>query len=396
MLTALKDQLPFTTIHHTKEELLKIRKSSPQFLCPYCSSPLVLRVGNIKIPHFAHISKLPCLYESKKETANHVLAKILLYERLSQLFEEVKLEYYVKELHQIPDLLISVKEELVAIEIQCSTIPLSELKDRTEGYRRENIHPLWILTQPVSASSILLKLTSFQQGFIRFSQDLHYFLLHFDPEKKSFTIFPHLTPITKNTFFFTKPFTIPIQRFTLPISILPAEDTTYRLLGSWFQYRTKWMQNKINFTSSRPDRFLADVYEEGDTFLYLPLYIGLPVIPHMNLCKTHPVEWQYYLWKDVFKKHPYFTSEMIHRAFIRRHSKGNIELRAFPLSSGPGTIKLIDDYLKILEKIEVIQNGEGKRYRLSYAWNCPKSFNEFQQHERDFFPKWKHILKKDY
>ncbi|MGR3763552.1 competence protein CoiA [Rossellomorea sp. NS-SX7] len=394
MLTALLDRQPFTTIHHTKEELLKIRNTMSPFLCPHCSSPLILRVGNMKIPHFAHTSKSPCILGSKKETPNHVLGKALLYQRLLQLFEDVKLECYVKELNQIPDLLITMKGELVAVEIQCSTIPLSEINQRTQGYRKKKIHPLWMLTQPLTSRDPL-RLTGFQQGFIRFSEDLHYFLLHFDPEKKSFTIFPHLIPITANSFFSSKPIFIPLHRFNLPISIAPQKDFDYQFLKSWMHYRKKWMQNKINFPRSRKDRFLIEVYEEGDTFLYLPLFIGVPVIPHMNICKTHPVEWQYYIWKDVIKKNRTFTKEMISRAFNRRFSKGEIEMRDFPLSSGPGINELISDYLHVLEEINVIKKHEGISHSLTNDWICPKSFNEFQQHERDFFPKWKHILKKD-
>jgi competence protein CoiA len=395
MLTALFDQQPFTTIHYTKEELMKLRESSPHFICPHCSSPLILRLGNIKIPHFAHTSKISCAYGSKKETSNHVLGKAILYQRLSQLFDDVKLEYYVKELHQIPDLLITVKEERVAVEVQCSTIPLSEVKDRSDGFRREKIQPLWLLSQPV-ISKIPLKLTCFQQGFIRFSPELHYFLLHFDPERKYFTVFPHLTPVTTNSFLLSKPIIIPLQRFTIPISISPPECPYPHILKNWHQYRQQWMQNKINYSSSRYDRFLGEVYEEGDTFIYLPKFIGLPVIPHAALCKTHPVEWQYYMWKDVMKKYRHFTMEMINHAFLRRVSKGDIELRELPLLSGASAMKnLIHDYLELLEKIDVIKKGEGKYYRLSFEWKSPKTFNEFQQHERDFFPKWKHILKKD-
>jgi competence protein CoiA len=395
MLTALMNHRHFTTILHTKEELLILKKNSKSFTCPHCSSPLILKVGNIKIPHFAHTTKLPCLIETKKETPDHIWSKALLYDRLSAVFQDVKLESYIKELQQIPDLLITVQGNRVAIEIQCSTIPLSEIRERTEGYRREKIHPLWILTQPLT-SAAPLKLTSFQQGFIRFSEELHFFLLHFDPAKKTFTLFPHLTPVSTNSFCFSKKIEIPLGKFTIPISILPPDLSKSSVLKNWNHYRGKWVNNKIHFSSVRRDPFLSEVYREGDTVLYLPLFIGLPVLPHMTLIKTNPVQWQYYMWKDVLKRSPYFTKKMIYRAFRRRLEKGNIETRNFPLqSTGSSINKLIDDYLNLLEKFNLIQKAKGGGYSLSYDWNCPKTFNEFQQHCHDFFPKMKHILKKD-
>ncbi|OIU72503.1 competence protein CoiA [Rossellomorea aquimaris] len=395
MLTALMDHRHFTTILHTKEELLALKKGSKSFTCPHCSSPLILKIGNIKIPHFAHTSKLSCLIAAKKETPAHIWSKALLYDRLSEVFRDVKLEYYIKELQQIPDLLITVQGKRVAIEIQCSTIPLSEIKERTEGYRRENIHPLWILTQPLP-SGIPLKLTSFQQGFIRFSEEFHFFLLHFDPSKKSFTLFPHLTPVSTNSFYFSKEIKIPLEKFTIPLTILPPDPAESRILKNWNHYRGKWMNNKIRFSSARRDPFLSEVYGEGDIFLYLPLYIGLPVLPQMTLIKSNSIQWQYFIWNDVIKKSPFFTKEMIYAAFMRRLGKGSIETRNFPINPTGSSIKiLIDDYMSLLEKLDIIQKRKGRGYILTAKWTCPKTFNEFQQHSRDFFPKLKHILKKD-
>jgi competence protein CoiA len=394
MLKALIGHQPITTVQYTKEELLKLRKSSPQFLCPHCSAPLILRIGNIKTPHFAHSAKNSCPYQSRKETPVHIWSKALLYKRLTQLYEGVELEYYLKDLRQIPDLFLNVKGESIAIEIQCSTIPLSEVKYRTEGYIKEKIHPLWILTQPV-AGSIPLKLTTFQQGFIRFSPHLNYFLLHFEPAKKSFTIFPNLTPVTTNLFLHSKRIVVPLNDFTLPISIAPPGNGDSTLITDWMKHRQKWIQNKIHYSSLRDDRFLKEVYEEGDTFVYLPLFVGLPVLPHTVLYKSHPVEWQYYLWKDVMKKKQYFTKEMLGKAIARRVARGQIEMRDLPLSDGGRGIQMVmNDYLTKLEELEMVRKGEGKAFTLSIGWKCPHNFTEFQQHERDFFSNWKHILKK--
>jgi competence protein CoiA len=394
MLKALINLQPITTVHHTKEELLKLRKSSPHFLCPHCSAPLTLRIGTIKIPHFAHTAKKICPYQSRNETPMHIWSKAILFKRLAQLYEDVELEYYLKDLRQIPDLFINLRGEKIAIEVQCSTIPISEVNCRTEGYRKEKIHPFWILTQPV-AGSTPLKLTTFQQAFIRFSPDLNYFLLHFEPEKESFAIFSNLTPVTSNLFLHSKRIVIPLNKLTLPISISPPITDESSLIKNWWKYRLKWIQKKLNYNTLRDDGFIREVYEEGDTFIYLPMFIGLPVIPHTVLYKNHAIEWQYYIWKDVIKKYRYFTKEMMDKAMARRLAKGDIKMRDLPLSnSGAGKQLVMSDYLAILVDMKVVSRGKDKTYTLSAGWDCPGSFTEFQKHERDFFSKWKHILKK--
>ncbi|MCA1056733.1 hypothetical protein LCM10_17250 [Rossellomorea aquimaris] len=395
MLTALLNSKPFIVFNHSKEELRSIRKGSPTFICPHCLSPLILKVGQVKAPHFSHAAKVQCPFDSRKETREHIWSKTILYQRLTHLYEDVKLECYVPQIKQIPDLMISAEERRIAIEIQHSTIPLQEVGKRTVGYSHADIHPLWILIQSIQTGNPI-KLTRFQQGFIRFSKELHYFLLHFNPGTKCFTILPHLMPISNNTFLHSKNIVIPLDSFTLPISFQRPGSTGPHLLSNWPQYRKKWIIDKINYRSLKYDRFLREVYEAGDTFQYLPLYIGLPVMPHATILKTHPIQWQYYIWKDVLKRDRIFSKESVLRAIAERLGRGDIEARDFPLmTSGGAMSRLVGDYLTILEKLRIVKNEGSAGFSLVSKWECPGTFNDFLLHERGFFPNWKHILKMD-
>ncbi|MGG4167215.1 competence protein CoiA family protein [Rossellomorea vietnamensis] len=392
MLTALLNQQVFTTFHYSREELRGLRRKGVSFVCPRCSSRLTMKIGSRNIPHFAHMSHADCELV-RGETPQHLLSKQLLYDRLSSLYENVSLEHYIKELKQVADIYVKTDTADIAIEIQCSTIPISEIVGRTYGYHRQGITPFWILTQSLKSKK-LLNLTTFQQAFIRYSPPLDYFLLQFLPDRGIFQLYTHLFPVSGTAFMSAAPIIIPVSKFTLPISIPDAPVLHPYSLSTWTNFRTKWVYNKIHFNKTRTDVFLREVYGEGDTFLYLPLFIGLPVIPHGIHIRNHEVEWQYYLWKDCLKKDRLFSVESVSKALYRRLIKGHIELRSFPLQKSDEVIKRIaDGYLRLLEEVHVLRKVNDT-FQLIEPWSCPDHFSAFEKHQHDFFPKWKHILKK--
>jgi competence protein CoiA len=396
MLTALFREKMFSTIHYTREELKNLRSKRLIFLCPHCSSELNLRIGNQNVPHFAHHSQSHCEIGKQHESPRHLLSKQLLYERLREHYKEVKVEYYVKELQQIADIYVKTESKKIAIEIQCSSIPIPDILSRTEGYHSQNITPFWMLTQPVTVKQKgLLHLSSFQQAFIRYSPHVHHFLLHFSPEDRSFTLFTHLIPVSVSAFISAAPVTIPIEQFTLPLSIPHSTVNHPYLLKNWNQYRMKWIYNRLHYSKAKSDLFLREVYREGDTFLYLPLFVGMPVIPHGVHIKNHAIEWQYYMWKDCMKKELFFSIERVVEVLKRRIDRGYLEFRSLPfLGVGELLEKIVKSYLVLLEVMQVVSRLENGQFKLSAPWMCPDNFPCFEQHQHDFFPKWKHILKK--
>ncbi len=374
MLTALlSNGSPITTVNFTREELKGIRITEhDHFYCPICSYPLILRIGTHKIPHFAHMSKSQCELASENETPLHLESKKIMYERLKQLFSQVYLEYYLRKSNQIADIFIQTNDYSIAVEIQCSSIPISDLVERTKGYQRQNIIPFWVLTQTVKRNS-LLKISSFQQAFIRFSPELKFYLLYFHPDKKCFFLFTHLTPVSANSFISSAPIKIPIQQFILPIKINPTDIHLPSVEKEWSHQRMRWIQTQLSFSNRKNNHFLREVYSEGDTILYLPLFIGLPVNTFSMLIKTHVVQWQYYIWIDVIKKHRSFTKNMIIEHFNKRIKNGSIVLRTFPLINGnKEKIKsLLFDYIFQLEQIKVIQKVSENHYTTLLKWKCP-------------------------
>lgn len=394
MLTALINKKIFTTIHHSRDELRRIRHKGHSFICPYCSSTLNLRIGSQNVPHFSHHPQSDCEAGNQYESPKHLLSKQLLYNKINSLYNGARLEHYIKEIKQIADIYVNTDSRKIAVEIQCSNIPIPEIQQRTKGYQSQKITPFWILTQPVKHRG-LLKLSSFQQAFIRYSPHLDYFLFHFLPEISSFQLFTHLLPVSASVFMSSKPITIPIEHFSLPLSIPREPFHQTSLLNKWNSHRMKWLHTKLHYNKAGKDTFLKEVYGEGDTFLYLPLYIGLPVIPYGIHIKSHVVEWQYYIWKDCLKKEDHFSEDSVCCALYRRLTRGSIELRSLPLVENDEVIeKIVRGYLFLLAELKVLKRMNNGQFHLSEPLRFPDHLSSFERHQHDFFPKWKHILKK--
>lgn len=124
------------------------------FYCPDCHEPVTLRKGSYKIAHFAHRTRCTQQRFSEGETSEHLTGKALLLHWLQQQEVSVVLEAYLPDLHQRPDLLVTLPNgKRVAIELQCSPIVTDCFVQRTNGYVSKGYDVLWIVGSKNSALS---------------------------------------------------------------------------------------------------------------------------------------------------------------------------------------------------------------------------------------------------
>jgi competence protein CoiA len=395
LLTALTESNNIVnTLNFTRLQLKSLTTIKNQFYCPHCKSPLQLKVGYQKIPHFAHISTKTCSFTNQSESIQHLTSKKLLYDLLKTKYDQVHLEHYFHNVEQIADIWLETDTDSIAIELQCSSISISELRRRTKGYLSSRIQPLWILVQPIT-HRLPLSLTSFQQSFIRYSSTLGYFLLQFSPEERQFNIYTHLVPISLTKFSGNKTI-LPLTGFSFPITLSQVNQTICLTPEDWWRYRKKWSANKIGFSGRRKDLFLKEVYNDGDIFQYLPAYIGLPV-PHMIIIKNHPIEWQYYIWKDTLKgkviRSNIRVAEVV-TALEERIKKTNLALRDFPFIHNHqyDLTYIVRQYLFLLERLGILVEVQQNIFQLIQPWQPFKTFGEMEGYNDELFLKWKHIL----
>ncbi len=154
------------------------RKDGP-FFCPACQSLVRLKKGKVNQPHFAHTSREQCHFFTENESGEHLNLKGQLYRwaRLSQV-EDVQLEHCLPQLGQIADVMLGSK---IALEVQCSSLPLERLKERTDSYHRGGFEVVWLLGQKLWLRD---SLTPLQRHFLYFSQNRGFYLWELDEKRQ--------------------------------------------------------------------------------------------------------------------------------------------------------------------------------------------------------------------
>lgn len=121
----------------------EVERSDGPFLCFCCQQMVMLRKGEIKAPHFAHIPPVTCEY-GRGESEEHRRCKIAIYESLSAHPQVRKCEME-RDLGTVrPDVSAYINDMPVAIEVQLSNLSLTRIQYRTSEYARRGIYVLWL------------------------------------------------------------------------------------------------------------------------------------------------------------------------------------------------------------------------------------------------------------
>lgn len=128
------------------------------YYCPSCEEKLIIRQGEIKIHHFAHVAETKCQYGTG-ETEEHLLMKKSLYQKFlkTNLYKEVQLEHRLGE--QVADIhLLNGQNKKIVAECQVSDLDIAEFKKKTASYSYQGIYTLWIFSGNTELDKRLIKL----------------------------------------------------------------------------------------------------------------------------------------------------------------------------------------------------------------------------------------------
>ncbi len=349
MLVAINehgDYLPLTE-SLTEAALLQLRKTKA--FCPHCKERVVLKAGAIKIPHFAHTVNTACAsLFTEGESYMHLLGKQQLFNRLQRLEEDVQLECYLPHLQQRPDLLIR-KKQSYAIEFQCSRIPISLLKERTQGYQNAQIIPIWLLKTPSSflqkGSILKASFTQFHQQFIQ--KD---YLITYAPETEQFHYFCHFIFLHGNTFL-ARLVSLPLKAQVFPFYEPKKlkEEGFNEMFSEYTRYRLKFLNNRLFYSKKGVnDLFLRAVYELRLPREKIPLFIGIPVV-HARAIPVFSAEWQLMLLYFLY----------CHGLSCKNMKKSKIYyfLSWASLPATEQALQAVQEYLRILETLSIREVG---------------------------------------
>lgn len=256
------------------------------YYCPDCTTPVILKKGSYKLPHFAHYSSCTSNSLSPKETLQHLAGKQLLYELLSNYFQHVDLEYYFPSIKQRADVCLGGELSLV-LEYQCSAISATEVTSRTEGYRQCAYDVRWLLNPqflPTKQNRLtIVKLSKFLQSCLYTHQNLIQTLTFLNPETQSVTIMI-LQHNLNEDYYVVEPVQLKLDSgaFILqqPVHCLPDSRAVSKVMQEQYDRKKK---NLFTYFQSKDRSFHFLVKKWKIKEQTLPKYIGLPVFGSHNL-----------------------------------------------------------------------------------------------------------------
>jgi hypothetical protein len=125
---------------------------SGAFHCPSCNKPLVLKKGRVVIHHFAHKPPIQCDW-ARGETLAHLEAKQIVHHALTARGVRAELEFSVETLpgdRRADVMAWSPKGQMIAIELQHTSISADEIAERAFAYARAGAAQVWISFLPGS------------------------------------------------------------------------------------------------------------------------------------------------------------------------------------------------------------------------------------------------------
>ncbi|MFY3791493.1 competence protein CoiA [Ureibacillus sp. MALMAid1270] len=352
MLVALSEQNErFVLQPDIPKTTLKQLRKDVSFFCPQCKSDVQLKIGTIKIPHFAHLPNHHCdsLF-AEGESAQHLLGKAHLFHLFQRLGYEVELESFLSELNQRPDLLVKNDiDKCNAIEFQCSPIPNDLYLKRTNGYLTNNITPIWIPSTPktknLSTGITTISLNENLQKFILSTINQKY-LFTYNPDKRQFTYMTNLLHIKDNQYL-SKIQHIPLEQQAFPFYV-PKNltwDEFKHYANVYFNLKERYLTYRIHISKKGVnDLFLRSVYELRLSLSEIPIYIGVPLKDN-EFFKVCSVEWQAALF--------YFTH--LHRIHIGKLNRQAIQyfLKWAKLNISDESISIVLNYCNLLNQLKI-------------------------------------------
>ena len=397
MLSAIKEDGTWVTLpEKLTGDILTVMKESTGYFCPCCKTEMIIKAGRIKVPHFAHKNNSSCHASSEPESAYHLMGKRTLYEWFVSNNFHAKLEAYIPQIKKRTDILVTVDENHYAIEFQCSFISEASFKERTRAYQSMGITPIWIMgaKRLKRKSKNEFSFSAFQWLFVN-GTSLHPFLWLYCPETHQMAALKNITPFTKRTVF-AEITTAPLHLLS-PNHMSPRRCMEFPFLLAWRQKRKSWCLHRVK-TAKRSDSFFYELYTHHISPAMIPIEIGIP-IQGMFLIETPAIEWQAWLYMDVFqtkKLGEKIVMNEVLRHFKKRIMKGDIELRPFPVLKGKDVETPVKRYIQLIEKIGYIKEGQAGTFTVTRQFTIPTTSDECMTLESTFYQKSKLLIEKAY
>lgn len=245
------------------------------YRCPACQAPVCFKQGKVMRSHFAHARLADCQFFHENESAEHLELKAALYRSLSAHGIAVEIEAVLPELGQVADLLVN---DNLVLEVQCSRLSLTRLRERTVAYQQAGYQVIWLLGKKLwlgqTASQLHRQVANFSQNMGIYlweldaaKQELRLrYLLHEDLTGRLLGLVMSRSLDSDIMTFLRQPFASqrPVQ-LTVDLLANPAAYVQRQLV----QKNAKWLERQ------------AQAYAQGDNLLTWPAAAFYPQVQPM-------------------------------------------------------------------------------------------------------------------
>ncbi|WP_243385706.1 competence protein CoiA [Bacillus kexueae] len=278
----------------TKEALMELKKTT-SFICPSCRTPVQLKIGETRIPHFAHINT--CSIQGEKESLYHMDGKIQLHDWLQNQGIKGELETYYPSIKQRADVVAEIDDETICFEFQCAKISEQEKLARTNGYEKEQLSVKWILggNRVKRLKTYEYRFNHFVWDFIQLNSAGISYLLSYCSKLKAFILLDSIVPFSKQTIF--------ANTTILPSSQLSFQQFLQPTNVSWepVVFQKQWMMKRDRFrnvpkvhVSKKEKRLQALIYEQyGIPLTLVPSEAFIPLKEAWRLKEA------VYVWQTI-------------------------------------------------------------------------------------------------
>lgn len=291
------------TNHQKLIQADKSLRKTDNYHCPSCKGAVHLKVGAVMRPHFAHYQKEACDVFSEGETAEHIQGKLQLKEWLESQNVQVEMEAYLPSLKQRPDLLITHNQQKIALEFQCSSIPIHKVVERTRGYQQAGIQVIWILGDQFRYRQ---KLTAFHKACLT-NYKGNLILFHYSTTKNRLEYRYNFQLKQNQKMHHTQKSTRTSNKFTLQ---LEKARPLYTKIN--FELEHAKLLKQLQYPSAKTKRFLQTLYERKETLISMPKELHNSLANEW-IIKNHPYEWkmQFIWWFEQLPIQTIITHNML-------------------------------------------------------------------------------------
>lgn len=312
-------------------------RTAHDFFCPDCGSAMLLKIGDIKTPHFAHKSLSPC-GSGEPESALHLQGKILLHQFFVDRDITAEMEFYLPEIRQRADVLV---EKHTVIEYQCSPITASDVSRRSSAYSRHGLEFIWIAGSEQSMENRIqiVRIKEYQRKMMLKHNQSNY-LLFLNPEIKQFQYFSNLFHISGSKWA-GKVAALPLNRqthpFAKPKKLSKKEFDSIRTIFT--NARLSFVKSQLFAKRRFQNPFWLLCYQLQLDIRNLPDSIGVPILG-ADCFTDHTVLWQLKMLHAYRQGIPY--AKVLSSGFIKIQSGSDVDKAE----------EVLNDYVDFLKKVD--------------------------------------------